>query len=161
MISPPKEQDAAPLPNAVELGKRLYALRVAKGLTLNEAIAQFAKGSPVDRWHSWEQGNAAARDDLAALESVLAAMTESYRASREKQTYPSEPLDHKRAEFESGVKRVAVERFGYSAGDAMLKTILERNLNGRYAVDWVRGAWEGFNMAQPQTVVGKSEPCQK
>lgn len=67
----------------------------------------------------------------------------------EEQTYPSEPLDHKRAEFELGVKRIAVERFGYSASDAMLKTILERNRNGRYAVEWVRGAWEGFNSAQP------------
>lgn len=67
----------------------------------------------------------------------------------EEQTYPSEPLDHKRAEFELGVKRIAVERFGYSASDAMLKTILERNRNGRYAVEWVRGAWEGFNTAQP------------
>lgn len=67
----------------------------------------------------------------------------------EEQTYPSEPLDHKRAEFELGVKRIAVERFGYSASDAMLKTILERNRNGRYAVEWVRGAWEGFNIAQP------------
>jgi len=65
----------------------------------------------------------------------------------EEQTYPSEPLDHKRAEFELGIKRLAVERFGYSAKDAMLKTILERNRNGRYAVEWVRGAWEGFNLA--------------
>ena len=66
------------------------------------------------------------------------------------QNYPAEPLDAKRAEFELGVKRIAVERFGYSAGDAMLKTILERNRNGRYVVEWVRGAWEGFNLAQPQ-----------
>ncbi|PWD01967.1 MULTISPECIES: hypothetical protein [Pseudomonas] len=68
----------------------------------------------------------------------------------EEQIYPAEPLDDKRPEFEAGVKRVAVERFGYSASDAMLKTILERNRNGRYAVEWVRGAWEGFNLAQPQ-----------
>ncbi len=69
---------------------------------------------------------------------------------KEEQNYPAELLDAKRPEFELGVKRIAVERFGYSAGDAMLKTILERNLKGRYAVDWVRGAWEGFNLAQPQ-----------
>lgn len=68
------------------------------------------------------------------------------------QTYPLEPLDHKRAEFELGVMRIAVERFGYSASDAMLKTILERNRNGRYAVEWVRGAWEGFNIAQPLAI---------
>lgn len=66
------------------------------------------------------------------------------------QSYPAEPLDHKRPEFEAGAKRIAIERFGYTAGDAMLKTILERNRSGRYVVDWVRGAWEGFNMAQPQ-----------
>ncbi|MPQ69462.1 hypothetical protein [Pseudomonas sp. MWU12-2323] len=66
------------------------------------------------------------------------------------QNYPAEPLENKRAEFEVGVKRIAVERFGYTSGDAMLKTILERNRNGRYTVEWVRGAWEGFNMAQPQ-----------
>ena len=34
----------------------------------------------------------------------------------------------------------------------MLKTILERNRNGRYAVEWVRGAWEGFNTAQPLAI---------
>lgn len=52
-----------------------------------------------------------------------------------RQNYPVEPLDGKRAEFEVGVKLIAVERFGYSVGDA----ILERNRNGRYAVEWVRG----------------------
>ncbi|MGO4801120.1 hypothetical protein ACEN2T_17720 [Pseudomonas sp. W22_MBD1_FP4] len=64
-------------------------------------------------------------------------------------TLPTEPSDHKRPHFEKGILRVAVERFGYSSGDAMLKTLVERNSNGRYAVDWVRGAWEGFNMDQP------------
>lgn len=64
------------------------------------------------------------------------------------ETYQDEALDAMRPEFEAGVKRIAVEKFDYSKGDAMLKTILERNRNGRYVVDWVRGAWEGFNLAQ-------------
>ena len=50
----------------------------------------------------------------------------------DEQVYPVEALEHKRAEFEEGIKRIAVER----------------NRNGRYTVEWVRGAWEGFNMAQ-------------
>jgi len=66
----------------------------------------------------------------------------------DEQVYPVEALEHKRAEFEEGIKRIAVERFGYSGGDALRKTLVERNRNGRYAVEWVRGAWEGFNMAQ-------------
>ncbi|WP_219096244.1 hypothetical protein [Pseudomonas sp. UMAB-40] len=67
--------------------------------------------------------------------------------------YPAEPLDHKRAYFEIGIKRIAVERFDYSRNDALLKSLIERNRNGRYAVEWVRGAWEGFNMAQTPFVV--------
>ncbi|MBX8557093.1 hypothetical protein K5D56_21750 [Pseudomonas cichorii] len=79
-----------------------------------------------------------------------ASQSKQEKAMIEEQTYPSEPLDHKRAEFEARLKRVAVERFDYSAGDALLKSITDRNRNGRYAVEWVRGAWEGFNMALPQ-----------
>ncbi|MDN4500127.1 hypothetical protein QYE73_22830 [Pseudomonas mosselii] len=65
----------------------------------------------------------------------------------DEQNYPVEPLEAKRAEFEQGVKRIAVERFGHSAGDNTFYMLLERNRNGRYAVEWVRGAWEGFNLA--------------
>lgn len=63
------------------------------------------------------------------------------------QTFPPEPLDHLRSQFEASVKLIAVERFNYSNSDAMLNTLIERNRNGRYAVEWVRGAWEGFMLA--------------
>lgn len=59
-------------------------------------------------------------------------------------TFPPEPLDHLRPDFDASIKTIAVERFGYSKGDALLKSLNERNRNGRYAVEWVRGAWEGF-----------------
>jgi len=65
----------------------------------------------------------------------------------DEQAYPVELLEAKRAEFEQGVKRIAVERFGYSAGDNTFYMLIERNRNGRYAVEWVRGAWEGFKLA--------------
>ncbi|MCF5382017.1 hypothetical protein GIW05_00585 [Pseudomonas syringae] len=67
----------------------------------------------------------------------------------EVQTYPPEPFDHKRQAFEAGIKEVEVERFDYRNGDAVLKFITERNRTGRYAVDWVRGAWAGYNMPRP------------
>lgn len=63
------------------------------------------------------------------------------------QNFPPEPLDYKRAEFESGVQRIAVEKFGYSQATATAHFLLERNNNGRYSVEWVRGAWEGYNLA--------------
>lgn len=76
------------------------------------------------------------------------------------QTYPSEPLDHKRADFEAKVRQVAVERFGYTAGDALLKSLNERNRNGRYTVEWVRGAWEGVNMNLESAVADDEPTCQ-
>jgi hypothetical protein len=66
-----------PCHDPVELGERLSALREAQGLTLNQAIAMFANGSTIDRWVAWEQGFAADRNDLEALESVLIDMTKS------------------------------------------------------------------------------------
>lgn len=68
----------------------------------------------------------------------------------EDKPYPVEPLESKRGEFEQGVKKAAVEQFGYSSSDAMLKTILERNRSGRYVVEWVYGAWIGYNMAHAE-----------
>lgn len=63
------------------------------------------------------------------------------------QIFPPEPLDHMRPQFEESIKPIAIERFNYSKGDALLKSLTERNRNGRYAVEWVRGAWEGFIIA--------------
>ena len=31
----------------------------------------------------------------------------------DEQTYPAEALEHRRVAFEEGIKRIAVERFGY------------------------------------------------
>lgn len=73
------------------------------------------------------------------------------------QNFPPEPLDHLRPQFEASVQVIAVERYNYSAGDALLKTLIERNRNGRYAVEWVRGAWEGFMIANADA----GQPLQK
>lgn len=64
------------------------------------------------------------------------------------QVYPRETLEHKRAGFEQGIKKIAVERFGHSANDNTFYMLIERNRNGRYAVEWVRGAWEGLQLAE-------------
>lgn len=64
------------------------------------------------------------------------------------QVYPREALEHKRAGFEQGIKTIAVERFGYSVNDNTFYMLIERNRNGRYAVEWVRGAWEGLMLAE-------------
>ena len=64
------------------------------------------------------------------------------------QVYPRETLEHKRAGFEQGIKTIAVERFGYSGNDNTFYMLIERNRNGRYAVEWVRGAWEGLMLAE-------------
>lgn len=79
----------------------------------------------------------------------------------DEQAYPVEELEQKRAEFEQGIKKIAVERFGYSGSDAMLEMLTERNRNGRYAVEWVRGAWEGFNMARFILAVGRQADAQE
>nr|CEK42284.1 hypothetical protein PQBR57_0331 [Pseudomonas fluorescens SBW25] len=68
-------------------------------------------------------------------------------------TYPPEPLDHLRAEFETSVKAVAIERFSYSKRDALLKSINDRNRSGLYAVEWVRGAWAGFTHLNSGNVI--------
>lgn len=63
------------------------------------------------------------------------------------QTFPPHPLDHLRPQFEASIKTLAVEHYDYSDSNALLKTLAERNRNGRYVVEWVRGAWEGFCIA--------------
>lgn len=58
--------------------------------------------------------------------------------------FTAQKTEHPRPEFEALIETIAVERFGYSAGDALLKSLKERNRSGLYAVEWVKGAWEGF-----------------
>lgn len=59
-------------------------------------------------------------------------------------------LDALRIRFEKVIPAIAVKRFGYKPGDALLKTLAERNGRGQgnYAVEWVRGAWEGFQLRE-------------
>ena len=52
-----------------------------------------------------------------------------------------------RKEFEVQALVLAVKHYGYKEGDALLKSILERRANGRYMVDWVEGAWLGWQSA--------------
>lgn len=78
------------------------------------------------------------------------------------QIYPRETLEHKRADFETGIKKIAVERFGHTANDNTFYMLIERNRNGRYAVEWVRGAWEGMMLAeQLQASAIEPSPGQK
>lgn len=67
--------------------------------------------------------------------------------------FQPEPLDHLRPQFEALIKTIAIERYDFSDNDALLKTLKERNRNGRYAVEWVRGAWEGFTIANVSAAV--------
>lgn len=56
-------------------------------------------------------------------------------------------------QFEEAVKRAAVEHYGYGQSDALLKTLLDRNLNGRFAVDWVNGFLLGWQASRQAVVV--------
>jgi hypothetical protein len=49
-----------------------------------------------------------------------------------------------RTAFEVVARRLAIERYGYSERDALLKTLFERRTDGRYSIDWVEGAWLGW-----------------
>lgn len=74
----------------------------------------------------------------------------------------ADPFEQQRPEFETHIKRIAVEHYRYSSGDAMLKTLTERNRNGRYAVEWVQGAWLGFGLRCATTADGNyasAPPC--
>lgn len=61
--------------------------------------------------------------------------------------------DEQRQDFEAQCIKIAVEHYGYSSGDAMLKALLERNRNGRYAVEWVQGAALGWVASREAVVV--------
>ncbi|WP_234831344.1 hypothetical protein [Pseudomonas savastanoi] len=61
--------------------------------------------------------------------------------------YPAELLDHKRDGFEASIKRIAVERYGYPDEKHMVEQAVLRLPKGDYAASWVRGAWDGFNIA--------------
>ncbi|WP_146041272.1 hypothetical protein [Pseudomonas sp. MPR-ANC1] len=59
--------------------------------------------------------------------------------------------DPVRAAFQAQCLALAVKNYGYSQGDALLKSVLERRGDGRYVVDWVEGAWNGWQAAkEPQ-----------
>lgn len=51
---------------------------------------------------------------------------------------------HQREAFEAACVVIAVDRYGYAKGDALLKSICERRRDGRYVVEWVEGAWHGW-----------------
>lgn len=64
-----------------------------------------------------------------------------------------------RKDFEAKALVLAVKHYGYQEGDALLKSILERRANDRYMVDWVDGAWIGYQAAlEAVTVVSISQP---
>lgn len=60
---------------------------------------------------------------------------------------------NKQEQFEAAVKRVAIEHFGYSDGDALLKNILEKRKNGSYCVEWVNGFAIGWQASREAVVV--------
>ena len=58
-----------------------------------------------------------------------------------------------RKDFEAVALVLAVKHYGYKEGDALLKSILERRANDRYMVDWVEGAWIGYQAGRESVVV--------
>lgn len=58
-----------------------------------------------------------------------------------------------REQFEAQALVLAVKHYGYKEGDALLKSILERRANDRYMVDWVEGAWIGYQAGRESVVV--------
>lgn len=68
-------------------------------------------------------------------------------------TFPPEPLDHLRPDFEISVKKIAIEQFNYSEDTNLLKTLCDRDGSGLYNVLWVRGAWAGFALANAGAAV--------
>jgi hypothetical protein len=69
-----------------------------------------------------------------------------------------EPQEDLRPEFEALIKQIAIDCFGYSKGDALLKSLNERNRSGVYGVEWVRGAWEGFGLLKAGAAIPHHAP---
>lgn len=64
-----------------------------------------------------------------------------------------------RKDFEAIALVLAVKHYGYKSGEALLKTVLERRKNGTYCVEWVDGAWMGYQAAvEAVTVVSIDQP---
>lgn len=73
-------------------------------------------------------------------------------------TAAPEMTEQAREEFESTALVLAVKHYGYKEGDALLKSILERRANDRYMVDWVEGAWIGYQAGRESVVVELPRP---
>lgn len=63
-----------------------------------------------------------------------------------------------RKDFEKQCLVLAVKHYGYKEGDALLKSLLERRANDRYMVDWVEGAWIGYQAGREAVVVELPRP---
>lgn len=63
-----------------------------------------------------------------------------------------------REQFEAIALVLDVKHYGYKEGDALLKSILERRANDRYMVDWVEGAWIGYQAGREPVVVKLPRP---
>lgn len=64
-------------------------------------------------------------------------------------------MNHKElpAGFEAAVKRAAVDHYEHREGDALLKTLMDRNRTGRFAVEWVNGFLLGWTANEPTMVL--------
>lgn len=51
---------------------------------------------------------------------------------------------NEREMFEKEILKVAVDSYGYRQNDALPQRILERMGNGEYCVEWVNGAFKGW-----------------
>jgi hypothetical protein len=64
-----------------------------------------------------------------------------------------------RREFEAKCRELAVKHYRYANADAaLLDTLFERRTNGTYAVDWVDGAWIGYQTGRESLVVELPRP---
>ncbi|MBV4524345.1 hypothetical protein KVG88_30185 [Pseudomonas sp. SWRI74] len=61
--------------------------------------------------------------------------------------------EQERKDFETQCLVLAVKNYGYKQGEALLKTVLERRTNGTYSVEWVEGAWIGYQAGRESIVV--------
>lgn len=64
-----------------------------------------------------------------------------------------------REKFEAQALVLAVKHYGYKPANSLRETVLERRKNGTYCVEWVDGAWLGYQAAvEAVTVVSIDQP---
>jgi hypothetical protein len=66
--------------------------------------------------------------------------------------------DKSREEFEARCRVLAVKHYRYAQSETALRTLFERRTDGAYAIDWVDGAWIGWQAAMEAEPVISIDP---